>query len=347
MSDLISVIVIDDQLVQREGIAKLVEATDKMRVVGLAGNSDEAKKLIERDRAELALVDLVLQDENGIEVGRALRELYSWLKIVIYTREKSMVLASEIFREYKQYPQSGLQGYLLTRNISSSAYLLQIYNKILNDGYFIDPEVLRWHYQLTKFEKLTPREESCAHLIVRGLSNSQIAERMAVSRRRVENLINSLYQKFNIYGDKGDPARRVILAESFRLLTSTSLLAYEMGIVIVEDQQEQRSKLCDALNKDKRFKVLAAVENGESGIEAVFHARPDIVLVDINLPDINGFQVAQRILEGFHQAKIVLTSNEESTLYKEMAIEAGAVAFIPKVLLSPDEIFKVSDSSEK
>lgn len=347
MVDLTPVIVIDDQLVQREGIAKLVEATEKMRLVGLADNLEEAIKIIQGERVELALIDFVLEDENGIEAGRKLKELFAWLKIVIYTREKSMVLASEIFREHKQYAISGLQGYLLTRNISSSAYLLQIYNKILENGYFIDPDVLRWHYQLSKFEKLTPREEDCAHLIVKGLSNSQIAERMTVSRRRVENLINSLYQKFNIYGDKGDPARRVILAESIRLLINTSFLNHELGIVIVEDQQVQRFQLCEALDNDKRFKVLDAVEDGESGIEAVFHTRPDIVIVDIKLPDMNGFEVTQRILEGYHRAKIILTSSEESNLYEKLAIEAGAVAFVPKVLLSPNEIFKVSDFSEK
>jgi DNA-binding NarL/FixJ family response regulator len=347
MVDLIPVIVIDDQLVQREGIAKLVQATDEMRVVGLADNLEEAIRIIRRERVELALIDFVLEDGNGIEAGRKLRDLCSWLKIVIYTREKSMVLASEIFREHKQYTNSGLQGYLLTRNISSSAYLLQIYDKILENGYFMDPDVLRWHYQLSKFEKLTPREEDCARLIVKGLSNSQIADRMAVSRRRVENLINSLYQKFNIYGDKGDPARRVILAESIRLLASTSSVNQELGIVIVEDRQVQRVQLCEALSNDKRFKVLEAVADGESGIEAVFHTRPDVVVVDINLPDMNGFEVTQRILEASHHAKIILTSSEESSVYERLAMEAGAVAFIPKVFLSSDEIFRVSGSSEK
>jgi DNA-binding NarL/FixJ family response regulator len=319
MFDLIPVIVIDDQLVQREGIAKLVQATDKMRVVGLADNLEEAIRLIRRERVELALIDFVLEDGNGLEAG--------W--------------------EHKQYAKSGLQGYLLTRNISSSAYLLQIYDKILENGYFMDPDVLRWHYQLSKFEKLTPREEDCAHWIVKGLSNSQIADRMAVSRRRVENLINSLYQKFNIYGDKGDPARRVILAESIRLLANTSNLNQELGIVIVEDQQVQRVHLCEALSNDKRFKMLDAVADGESGIEAVFHTRPDVVVVDINLPDMNGFEVTQRIFEASHHAKVILTSSEESSLYERLAMEAGAVAFIPKVLLSPDEIFKVSGSFEK
>lgn len=347
MIDLTPVIVIDDLLVQREGIAKLVEATGRMQVVGVADNLEEAIHIVQKERVELALIDLVLREGNGIEAGRKLRELCSWLKIIIYTREKSMVLASEIFREHKQNANSGLQGYLLTRNISSSAYLLQIYNKILEAGYFIDPDVLRWNYQFSKFEKLTPREEDCAHLIVKGLSNSQIADRMAVSRRRVENLVNSLYQKFNIYGDKGDPARRVILVESIRLLINTSYQNNEVGVVIVEDQQVQRFQLCQALSEDKRFKVLDAVEDGESGIEAVFHTRPDVVIIDINLPDMNGFELTQRILDGYHQAKVILTSSEESALYKILAMEAGAVAFIPKVLLTPDEIFKVSNSSEK
>ena len=347
MVDLIPVLVIDDQLVQREGVVKVVEATGKMRVVGAVGSGKEAELLVQRESVELALIDLVLHNEHGTDIGRALRNRRPGLKVIIYTREKSMVLASEIFRAHGEVSQTSLQGYLLTRNISSSDYLLQIYRHILDFDYFIDPDVIRWHYQFAQLENLTPREEECALLISKGLNNTQVAERMVISRRRVENLINSLYQKFHILGDPGDPARRVILVESIRLLLTSRATASEVSILIIEDQQKQRLRLSNTLNGDERFKVLATANNGITGIQAAFHTRPDVVLVDIHLPDMDGFQVARRVLENLPRAKIILTSSEDSDLYREMSIEAGAIGFLPKKLLSPEDILRACDLYEE
>ncbi|HEY6074599.1 MAG TPA: response regulator transcription factor, partial [Anaerolineales bacterium] len=162
MNSLIPVLIIDDQLIQREGVARVVEATAQMRVVGAAGSGEEARSLIRREPVDLALIDLVLHHEHGTDIGRSLRLLSPDLKVIIYTREKSMVLASEIFRQGEEPSRPSLQGYLLTRNISGGEYLLQVYRHILDFGYFIDPDVIRWHYQFARLEKLTAREEECA-----------------------------------------------------------------------------------------------------------------------------------------------------------------------------------------
>lgn len=346
MVDLLPVLIIDDQFVQREGVTKVVEGTGRMRVVGAVDSGKEAELIVQHDHVELALIDLVLHDEHGTEVGRTLRNLSPGLKVIIYTREKSMVLASEIFREEGELSKPSLQGYLLTRNISSSDYLLQVYRHIVDFGHFIDPDVIRWHYQFAQLEKLTPREEECALLIAKGLSNTQIAERMVISRRRVENLINSLYQKFHILGDPGDPARRVILVESIRLLLSPRTTASEVSVLIIEDQERQRLRLSNALKGNQRFKVLATAGNGTTGIQVALRVRPDVVLVDIHLPDMDGFRVTRQILEGLPRTKAILISSDESDLYRERAGEAGAIAFIPKKLLSPEGILKVCELSE-
>ena len=347
MVDMIPVLVIDDQLVQREGVTKMVEATGRMRVVGSVSSSQEALEIIQREPIDLALIDLVLHHEHGTDIGRTLRNLHPGLKVIIYTHEKSMVLACEIFRDQSELSRPSLQGYLLTRNISSSDYLLQIYRHILDVGYFIDPDVIRWHYRFTQLEKLTPREEECALLITKCLSNTQIAEQMVISRRRVENLINSLYQKFNILGDRGEPARRVILVDSNRLLNSSRITVPEVSILIIEDQQEQRVRLSNVLNEDPRFTVLTAVGSGAAGIQAAFCTKPDVILVDIHLPDTDGFQVTRQILEGLPKTKAILMSSEDSYLFREMSIEAGAIGFLPKKLLSPEGIFKACEFSEE
>ena len=328
MLKLIPVLIVDDQLVQREGVTKVVEATGKMRVVGAVGSGTEAAQIIQREPVQLALIDLVLQHEHGTRVGRQLLSVYPPMKVIIYTREKSMVLAAEIFREEEELGQPGLQGYLLTRNISSSEYLLEVYQRVLDNGYFIDPDVLRWHYQFAELEQLTPREEECALLVSRGLSNSQIAEAMVVSRRRVENLINSLYQKFQILGNSGDPGRRVILVESIRLLHSLRPTGQLISILVVDDQEAQQRSICQALQEDPRFRAVHCAPSGQAGIEMADFRRPDAALVDIHLPDMDGFEVTRRILQRLPQTKIIITSGEKNSTLRE-DVEGGGSDRIP------------------
>ncbi len=346
MPNLIPVLIVDDQLVQREGITKVVEASGRMRVVGAVSSGTEAAEIIRREPVQLALIDLVLQREHGTHVGRQLLNLYPPMNVIIYTREKSMVLAAEIFREEKELGQPGLQGYLLTRNISSSEYLLQVYERVLENGYFIDPDVLRWHYQFARLEQLTPREEECALLVARGLSNSQVAEAMVVSRRRVENLINSLYQKFQILGESGDPGRRVILVESIRLLHSLKPASQSISVLVVEDQEAQQRSICQALQEDPRFRAVDGAPSGQAGIEMADARRPDAALIDIHLPDMDGFEVTRRILQRLPETKVIMTSSEKSPLYEKMCYEAGAIAFVLKDALTPDAIYRAFDAWE-
>jgi len=337
--DLIPVLVLDDQLVQREGVARVVEATGTMRVVGLAGTAEEAFDILRGEPIELALVDLVLRKQRGIAVGRAMRHLQPGLKVIIYTHEKSMVLAAEIFRDGQDGAQPGLQGYILTRNISSSHYLQHVYEQILQPGHYIDPDVLEWHYRLADLEPLTPREEECALLVAEGLGNDEISRRMVISRHRVENIVNALYLKFHIVGDPGDPGRRVLLAEGVRLLYSRRTPRGRLSVLIIEDQDEQRAHLRRVLTSDDRLQVVAEAGSGQLGIELARKTKPDIVLVDVHLSDWDGFKVTRQILRERPQTKVIMNSADPSLTYEQAAHGAGAVALLPKRQISADAVY--------
>lgn len=326
----ISVLILDDQLVQREGIARVVESTGNMHVLATVGSAEEAIQIFSSNSIDLALIDLVLRDQRGTQIGRELRQMQPELKVIIYTRERSMVLAAEIIRERKDIAQPGLQGYILTRNISSSHYLESVYQHIREHGYYIDPDVVRWHYELAKIEPLTHREEECALMVSEGLSNAEIARRMVITHRRVENIISSLYLKFNIMGDPGDPARRVLLAEGVRLLYSQSAPHQPIKLLIVEDLSEQLSHLQKELNGKNRLKVIATATTGQAGIDLAHQKEPDIVLIDIHLPDISGFQVARQILLDRPKTKIILQSADPNKIYEDETRRAGALALLPK-----------------
>ncbi|MFW6082644.1 MAG: response regulator [Chloroflexota bacterium] len=341
----VSVLILDDQLVQRQGIAQVVEETGVMQVVGLASRAEEAYAILQSRHVDLALVDLVLGRRTGTTVGRVLRQRKPELNVVIYTRENSMVLAADILREDKTLAQPGLQGYILTRNIKSSDYLRRVYETILQYGHYVDPDVLQWHCRLAEIEPLTAREKECALLLATGLSNKEIARQMVVSRGRVENLVGTLYLKFRIFGNPGDPGRRVLLAEGIRLLYRHLIFPRVRTVLVIEDEERRRAQLCGALSRDDRFQVVAKAATGKRGIELARKMRPDVVLVDVRLRDRDGFAVVRQICRECPQTRIIVNSSEASAIYQEEAHRAGAIRFIPKHRVSADEIFQICGSN--
>jgi DNA-binding NarL/FixJ family response regulator len=337
----INVLILDDQLVQREGIARVVEKSDKMTVIGVASNTKEALKILMSNKVEIALVDLVLKDEQGISVGKMMRNMKPDLKVIIYTREKSMIVAAKIIRESKETLEPRLHGYILTRKIDSPEYLHDVYAYILQTGYYIDSDVFRWHYQLKEIEPLTPREEECAILVARGMSNSEIADRMYISLRRVENLNNSLYLKFRIIGNPGDPGRRVLLAETIKLLYGHQLPATHIKLLLIEDQEVVRTRIIRQLSLVVDHISIAEAENGIEGINLANKIKPDIILSDIHLPDIDGFQVARQIVSKFSKSKIILISSEVSPTYQKEALQAGALGLLPKKQVNINAIMRL------
>ncbi len=244
MNAKIPAIVIDDTPVKRRGVCEFVEETSLLRLAGQAGDATSAITLVEtlsQEQVEnplltgwLLLSDLRLGSSNGVELGRMLLELAPGLRVVIYTQDSSWSLAAEIFhQEYTRRGTlrsssrsanrvSGLHGYALFTNMEPD-YLEHIASAVVfRKETFVDPEVLDYLLKRLHGQKLSPRQEECASLIARGLSNDDIALRMGFLNAKgkpnigpVENLVSELYTFFSIDGMPSDPGRRVLLAHAY------------------------------------------------------------------------------------------------------------------------------------
>jgi DNA-binding NarL/FixJ family response regulator len=334
-TNMIRVLILDDGLVQREGIAKVVEDTKVMTVVGMAATPQEALAILKEWPVDLALVDLVLaHHRSGVEVGREMRRIRPELKVIIYTKEKGMVLAAEILWEKKKGRQPKLQGYVLTENIFSSGHLKAIYDNI-------DPEVLEWHYRLSEFEPLTPREEECALLVAEGYGNQEIVKRMVLAQKTVENLTGTLYLKFYIPGDPRNPARRVLLAEAIKMLYGLRRPGRKLTVLLIDDNRDDLRHLRELLDQDGRFEVIGEAMSGRQGIELAQGKRPDLALVDVRMDELDGFQTTERITADQPGTRVILISVTKSRAYAEEARRVGAVAYLPKSELTADAIYEL------
>jgi DNA-binding NarL/FixJ family response regulator len=104
-------------------------------------------------------------------------------------------------------------------------------------------------------------------------------------------------------------------------------------LLIVDDHPGFRS-LARKLLEAGGFEVVGEAANGHAAVVAARQLRPDMVLLDIKLPDIDGFEVTARLGDGGAGPVVVLTSTRDRVDYGARVEQSGARGFIPKAELS-------------
>jgi DNA-binding NarL/FixJ family response regulator len=108
-------------------------------------------------------------------------------------------------------------------------------------------------------------------------------------------------------------------------------------VLIVDDHPSFRAAARFILEADG-FTVVAVASDGESGVSEALRTSPEIVLLDVSLPDIDGFEVASRLRAAGAACVIVFTSSRDGADFGSLITDAGAVGFIPKGELSGDAL---------
>ena len=111
-------------------------------------------------------------------------------------------------------------------------------------------------------------------------------------------------------------------------------------VLIVDDQEPFRAVARTVVELTEGFEVAGEAETGEASVEAARELQPDLVLMDVNLPGINGLEATRRILSagGARPVIVLVLSTYEAAEFGPQATEAGAAAFIPKSEFSPDRL---------
>ena len=112
-------------------------------------------------------------------------------------------------------------------------------------------------------------------------------------------------------------------------------LRMPLSVLIVDDHPAFRAS-ARRLLEGEGFKVVAEAADGASGIALARELRPDLVLLDVMLPDLSGFDVAEELSSS--RSKVVLVSSRSKADYGRRLRRTSAVGFIPKDRLSGDTI---------
>jgi DNA-binding NarL/FixJ family response regulator len=105
-------------------------------------------------------------------------------------------------------------------------------------------------------------------------------------------------------------------------------------VVLADDSEEVLTELREELGKE--FEILRAVANGEEAVDAVLHLDPDVLVLDIAMPILNGIQASLRIRKNHPRTKVLFLTIHEQVEYISAAFSSGASGYVTKRRLAND-----------
>ena len=111
-------------------------------------------------------------------------------------------------------------------------------------------------------------------------------------------------------------------------------------VLIVDDHPSFRAT-ARLLLEAEGYAVVGEAETGTAAVQKAHELRPELVVLDVNLPDIDGFEVASRITAERPQIAVVLVSSRDANDFGDLVARSGARGFIHKADLSGDAVKEV------
>jgi len=126
-------------------------------------------------------------------------------------------------------------------------------------------------------------------------------------------------------------------------LAPTPKLAITVAVrvLIVDDLEPFRRAARAVVEATADFEVAGEAADGEASVEAAELLRPDMVLMDVNLPGISGLEATRRIRAIAPRIMVLLMSTREAQEFAGKAAECGAAAYLPKSLLTPEQLMEL------
>jgi len=187
--DKIRILIVDDHAVVGYGLSALLNAESDMTVVASGKTGEEAVEQFRCHRPDLVLMDLRMPGMSGLE---AIREI-----LLIEPKARIIVLTTYGGDEdIRQALDAGAQGYVLKG--APEAQLFDAMRRVHAGMRFIPKEVARLLASRPPNSKLTPREYEVLKLIVKGLSNKAIGEKLGICEGTVKCHVNTILARLGV-----------------------------------------------------------------------------------------------------------------------------------------------------
>lgn len=194
MADPIRVLIVDDHAMVRRGLAIFIKSKPDLTLIGEASCGQEAITLCGRLAPDVVLMDLVMPEMDGAAATQAIRQRWPRIQVIALTSFQERELVQGVLK-------AGAIGYLLKNVLAEE--LADAIRAAASGRSTLAPEALQALVQptpetLLRDFGLTAREQEVMGLMVEGLNNPEIAERLVVSRATAKAHVSSILSKLGV-----------------------------------------------------------------------------------------------------------------------------------------------------
>jgi DNA-binding NarL/FixJ family response regulator len=188
------ILLVDDHLLFRESVARLLSVESDLDVIAQAGSASEAADKATRLHPDLVLLDFDLGDSDGLDFIKSVRAQNTKLKVLLVTAGVDDAAASDLIR-------LGVSG-IFTKH-SSPAQLVAAIRSVLAGRVWLETDQLARIITQDKTHPatpsdFTPREQQVLSLVFEGLANKEIASRLGISESSVKAALQQLFEKTGV-----------------------------------------------------------------------------------------------------------------------------------------------------
>lgn len=198
MGDPITVIIVDDHEVVRQGVRAFLDAQAGLTVLGEAGSGNEAVKLAEESVPDVVLMDLIMPGMDGVEATRRIKNISPRTQIVILTSYHDdehifpALQAGAISYVLKDVKMDQLADAVKRAAVGEATLHPRVAARIIQELHGTPRD------EINPFTELTDREMEVLKLIARGSSNSEIAAELVISEHTVKGHVSNILSKLHL-----------------------------------------------------------------------------------------------------------------------------------------------------
>ncbi|MDM8520532.1 response regulator transcription factor [Anaerolineales bacterium HSG6] len=203
----ISVILVDDHPLFRQGLRRVLESDDNIEVIMEVSDGEESLRMIKQLMPKVVIMDINLPQMNGLQVTRELKQVAPEVSVIMLTAYHD---DEQIFHSIRAGAAAYFPKDVTPRRLVEAVRQVSLGNYVIDDEVLDKPEVATWLLQQfdkvayvdgspnDMFAPLSPREMEILQHIARGQSNKEVAYELGISRQTVKNHMTSILRKLAV-----------------------------------------------------------------------------------------------------------------------------------------------------